>query len=500
MDETNNVVVEDYPALVELDNMLNEAWANGYIDGYVSVIRKEPNYSEHREDYEGRMLEEYESGYLSAIKGGNKWTRKYSYSKGYTDGYKTSKLEWKDFGFFSFWRPVYTGELLKRYNIGYSAGFVSGFHKQKDYEWALGFVNQLRNPTNQLVGKNHHNDHGILLYPELYEDGYKAAKTFYQYHSLDEAQRAINFSRKTLWIIGFIDGKHYRKERFGNNLFDTNTNKLVFDNYSEEYCDGYKAGIFTYWNRDMEMKELESNSNSIVFIDSFRKQRKEEFIWIAGYVDGRLNGILRHGNYQDDEYDIYKSGYDIGYSESKEEAFDENKAVSLYSFHDIVKIENKLDVWKLGVISGFTGNSDRPNENIFHNERNLSGLFEDNTVNIVNSDLYEAYKDGCQFGYEHTYESRWKSAYEVGEFEGYDYVSEGKNEKQNSRDNYKGFELEAYDKGFIDGCNSAEKENNNSDNDYDSTSEWTMKDSYDAMTDGMYGDYDGDVDFDKFGF
>lgn len=102
MDETNNVVVEDYPALVELDNMLNETWANGYIDGYVSVIRKEPDYSEHREDYEGRMLEEYESGYLSAIKDGNKWTRKYSYSKGYTDGYKTSKLEWKDFVFFPF--------------------------------------------------------------------------------------------------------------------------------------------------------------------------------------------------------------------------------------------------------------------------------------------------------------------------------------------------------------------------------------------------------------
>lgn len=32
-----------------------------------------------------------------------------------------------------------------------------------------------------------------------------------------------------------------------------------------------------------------------------------------------------------------------------------------------------------------------------------------------------------------------------------------------------------------------------------SSYEWTKEDAWDGMTDGMYGDYKGDVDPDKFG-
>ena len=141
----NEDVLEDYSALAELDNLFNEAWANGYIDGYVSIIRKQPYYCEHHEGYEGRLLEEYESGYNFAIYDNVKWTRKYAWARGYSDGMRTSKLEWNEFCFFAFWANEYTGELFNRYNDGYYAGFFENYSKQRDYEWALGFLNQLRN-------------------------------------------------------------------------------------------------------------------------------------------------------------------------------------------------------------------------------------------------------------------------------------------------------------------------------------------------------------------
>ena len=78
-------IVEFESAYIELDNMLNEAWTNGYIDGYITVIRKESNYSEHRGEYEGRMQEEYECGYLSAIQDDTKWIKEDAWD-GMTDG------------------------------------------------------------------------------------------------------------------------------------------------------------------------------------------------------------------------------------------------------------------------------------------------------------------------------------------------------------------------------------------------------------------------------
>lgn len=567
---TNIDIMEDNSAFMELNSMFNEAWTNGYIDGYISVIRKEPEYCEHREEYEGRMLEEYECGYLSAIHDDVKWTRKYALSRGYIDGYKASQLEWTDFGYFAFWMSEYTGELQERYNVGYSEGFFAGYSKQKDFEWALGFVNQLRNPHNQLCSKNYHDDHGKLFYPIAYEEGYEAAKTFCKYDSLDKAQKSIHFSLKTLWIIGFIDGMHNRNKRFDINPFNKNLNKkkTIFDESSYEYDDGYEAGQFTCLNQDMEMVELESNSINKEYIASFRKQRNEERIWETGYIDGRTYGTLRYRGYDDDEYDIYKIGYDIGCSELKKDRLDEENAVSLFSaqhtgeidakkydymiyhgydrprfhayregfykekeyklkeganwnktegddtilFHYLKSIhiphackyiKNKLEAWKLGVKSGFTGNSASPNKNIFFfNEKECSSFLNDDySAHNIESDLYESYKDGCKFGYEHTYMFRWDYAHDNGFADGYDYVSANTSDKRDSRNKYKGFELEAYEKGWTEGCEAADKENRQPDDcSEDSAYEWTMEDTWDAMTDGMYGDYRGDVDFDKSGF
>lgn len=114
--------MEENPGLIEFGNLLNEAWTNGYIDGYVSVIRGESGYHEHLENYVGSVLEEYEVGYLSALQDDLKWTRKYAWARGYTDGFKAASLEWSDFGYFAFWMPEYSGELLKRYNAAIQLG------------------------------------------------------------------------------------------------------------------------------------------------------------------------------------------------------------------------------------------------------------------------------------------------------------------------------------------------------------------------------------------
>lgn len=137
----NSIIIEDTSALKELGDMLDEAWTNGFIDGHISIIRRKPKYNEHITGYEGTLLEEYESGYFSAIQDGEKWTTKYAYAKGYTNGLEASKLEWEDFAYLSFWVSEYTGNLLSKYNSGYYKGFFDGLTKQRDYEWAWGFLN-----------------------------------------------------------------------------------------------------------------------------------------------------------------------------------------------------------------------------------------------------------------------------------------------------------------------------------------------------------------------
>lgn len=571
-------VLEDYSALAELDSFFNEAWANGYIDGYVSVIRKQPDYCEHSEGYEGRLLEEYESGYNSAKHDNVKWTRNYAWARGYMDGHKTSELKWNEFGFLAFWGNEYTGVLLKSYNEGYYAGFFENYSKQRDYEWALGFLNQLRKlqarisvlPRVSLYEKEYHNDHGHLYYPATYEEGYEAAKTFCQYDSIDEAENTVNFTKKTQWTIGFIDGKFGRKERFGIKLDGRNPSqpRTIFDKCSLEYDDGYKAGsgelIGEMLNKGMNYWKYNSSK---INIESTEEENNKIFIWRTGYVDGRMYGIFKYRGYNDAENSIYKEGYDIGISELKQERFakSNNASITIYSvegkgysdainynrminhgydriqFHayrkgfyreiisrctlakyssksigeDIANylksfilpqssnyINNKLDAWKLGVKSGFTGYSARPNNNIFfcaedNSEYNLN---DESFAHNIESDLYNSYKEGCRFGYEHTFLYKWDYAYDVGYSDGEDYAFERTNVNKESRGKFKGFELEAYDKGFSEALDSAYKKKEDEDNSGSSSYEWTKEDAWDAMTDGMYGDYEGDVDYDKFGF
>lgn len=576
----NEDVLDDYSALVELDNLFNEAWANGYIDGYVSVIRKQPDYCEHCEGYEGRLLEEYESGYNSAILDNVKWTRKYAWAQGYTDGMKTSKLEWNEFGFWAFWANEYTGELLKRYNDGYYAGFFENYSKQRDYEWALGFLNQLRNlqarinilPRIQLVENNHHDDHGYLHYPFAYEEGYEMAKTFCQYNTIAEAEKTINFTKKKQWIIGYIDGKYNRKERFGLTPFESPQNRIrtIFDENCWEYDDGYKAGsgdlIYDEVNKGMNSWEYKSSE---VFIERTEEDIRKENVWGIGYVDGRMYGIFKFRGYNDVENAVYKEGFDVGYSELKQEKLinDHNASITLYSaenkgysdainyccmfnhgydrarFHayrkgfysemkyrlvyannstntefsneDIINylkslkvptsksyINNKLDAWKLGVKSGFTGNSARPNNSIFFyaEDNSIYSLDDISFAHNIEIDLYNSYKEGCRFGYEHTFFYKWDYAYDIGYSDGENYAFERTNVNKESRGKFKDFELEAYDKGFSEALDSAYKEKEDEENLGDSSYEWTKEDAWDAMTDGMYGDYKGYVDFDKFGF
>ena len=559
--------MEENPGLIEYGNLLNEAWTNGYIDGYISVVRDVSGYHEHLEGYVGSVLEEYEAGYLSAIQDDVKWTRKYAWARGYTDGFKASSLEWSDFGYFAFWMPEYSGNLLKRYNTGYSVGFMVNYSKKRDYEWALGFVNQLRSPRNQLFGKNYHDDHGYLYYPIAYEEGYETAKTFHQYNTLNDAESCGKFSRSICWAIGFIDGRHNRNKR---NDRSSNCFHPIFYECYFEYNDGYEAGVFTYWNRDQELEELEPRPDNKEFVDSFRKQRNEEDIWGIGYIDGKLYGVLRYRGYKDAENDIYNIGYKIGSSERMNEkgSGDLVESVSLLKAEDIgrrdslnydfminhgfdrprfhayregfykekewqfkqtnnlsnseditsklldylksfeapfgqVYIDDKLSAWKLGVKSGFTGNSDETNRNIFFysDEKDSLGLDENYSAHNIESYLFESYKEGCRFGFEHTYHYKWNEAYETGYEEGCDSASSGNEVISCSRDKYKGFELEAYDKGFSDGVDSVEKNNKQSDSFYDSADEWTREDVWDAMTDGQYGDYPGgDVDYEKIGF
>lgn len=505
----NEDVLEDYSALAELDNLFNEAWTNGYVDGYVSVIRKQPDYCEHSEGYEGRLLEEYESGYNSAIRDNVKWTRKYAWARGYIDGLRTSKLEWNEFDFLAFWANEYTGELLNRYNDGYYAGFFENYSKQRDYEWALGFLNQLRNlqamtnilPRIQLFEKNHHDDHGYLHYPFAYEEGYEKAKTFCQYNTIAETEKTINFTKKIQWIIGFIDGKYHRKERFGYSLFDGKPNYIpnIFDENCWEYNDGYKAGsgdlIYDKVNKGMSSWEYNSCE---VFVERSEVEIRNEVVWGTGYVDGRMYGILKYRGYNNAENEVYKEGYDVGYSESKQEKSTEDHNASMFSLSNSY-INNKLEAWKLGVKSGLTGNSARPNNSIFvYSEDNSIYSQNDNSfARNMEFDLYNSYKEGCRFGYEHTFFYKWDIAYDAGFSDGEGYAYERANANKESRSKFRGYELEAYDKGFSDAIDFVEKSKKQAD-DF-SSYEWTMEDSWDAMTDGMYGDYEGDVDFDKFG-
>ena len=573
-------IAEDNSAYMELDNMLNEAWAYGYIDGYVSVIRKEPEYSEHRENYEGRLLEEYESGYYSAIQDNVKWTEKYARAKGYVDGLKASRLEWDDFGFLAFWTAEYTGQLLKEYNAGYYEGFFKSYAKQRDFEWALGFLNQLRSlkakisilSRGSLYEKNYHNDHGYLYYPAAYEEGYETAKSFCQFKSIADAENTINFTGKTQWTIGFIDGKYNRERLFKFTLNDRNPSQpqTIFDEYSFEYDYGYKAGagelIREELNKGMDYWKYNSSE---INVESTDEEIDKELIWGTGYVDGRMFGILKYRGYNDAENAIYKEGYDIGFSELRQERLDRNNnaSVTIYSaenkgysdainfnrminhgydrfqFHayrtgfyreiiskytlekylsnkdyfeeditDILKsfeipqnsnyIDNKLEAWKLGVKSGFTGYSARPNNNIFFcaEDDSIYSLIDESFAHNIESDLYNSYKEGCRFGYEHTFFYRWDYAYDVGYSDGKDCAYDRTDVHKDSRENFKGFELEAYDKGFSDALESDDNETGGKDYSEYSSCEWTDEDAWDAMTDGMYGDYKGDVDFDKFGF
>lgn len=565
--------MEDYSALIELENLYNEAWTNGYIDGYISIIRKGSENKGNHEEYVGPLLEEYESGYLSALKDDSKWTGKYAWAQGFIDGNNTSKLEWIDFGYYAFWMPVYTGELLKKYNEGYYEGFYEGYRKQKKYEWAWGYLNQLRSLYNQHLGKNYHDDHGKLFYPIAYEEGYEVAKTFIKFNSLYEAEKAIKFTREVQWIIGYIDGKYHRKELFGKNRdnMKPKQSQKIFDEYSYAYNEGYEvgSGSFPYWkNKQMGMDELEWHSSSIT-IERSEKQINEEHIWGIGYIKGRSYETLNYRGYSEIEKEIYKAGYDYGYSELKQEKTEKifNESISLrfaeltgeidainhkymtnhgydrFRFHAYRKgfyremeyqfkleknwekgeedpkvlfkyiksfqippksdyISSQLEAWKLGVKSGFTGNSPFPNKVLFfYNEDNsYFSKIDDYYACNIESDLYEAYKKGCKFGYKHTFLYRWDSAYEIGYSDGCDFASSDFNNNVSSRDNYKGFELEAYDKGFSDGIAFIENRNQKTDDYYDPTNEWTIKESYDVMTDGMYGDINGDLDFDKLGF
>ncbi len=558
--------MEENHSLIEYYYLLNEAWTNGYIDGYISVVRNESGYHEHLKDYVGPMLEEYEVGYLSALQDDVKWTRKYAWARGYTDGFKAASLEWNDFGYFSFWMPEYSGDLLKRYNIGYSVGFMVNYSKKKEYEWALGFVNQLRSPRNQLFGRNFHDAHGYLYYPIAYEEGYETAKTFHRYDTLNDAERGSKFSRSICWAIGFIDGRYNRNKR---DVRSSNCFHPIFHECYIEYNDGYEAGIFTFLNKDVELVKLEPKPDNKEFVDRFKKQRKEEDIWGAGYIDGKLYGVLRYRGYEDAENDIYHIGYHIGSSErmKEKESGDVVKSVSLIKAENIgwrdalnydfminhgfdrprfhayrvgfyrakelrfsqannwsnsedtkrklldylksfevpsapVYIDNKLSAWKLGVKSGFTGNSDEANRSIFFysEENDTWGFNEEYSAHNIESNLFESYKEGCRFGFEQTYYYKWNEAYETGYKKGCGRASSEYEVNSCSRDNYKGFELEAYDKGFSDGVDSDERNNKQSDTFYDSADEWTREDAWDAMTDGMYGDYKGDIDFDKMGF
>ena len=572
----HNEIAEDNSVYKDLENMLNEAWANGYIDGCVSVIRKEPNYSEHQEDYEGRLQEEYECGYLSAIQDDVKWSRKYAWARGYIDGLRTSKLEWFDFDFLAFWATEYTGELLTQYNSGYYEGFSEGFTKQREYEWALGFLNQLRNiqpMTSNFprFGKSHHDDHGYLHYPASYEDGYETAKTFCQYNKISEAERAINFTPKIQWIVGYIDGKCNREERFGLNSFnkETNRTRTIFDEYSIAYKNGYEAGSGYSISDKVEegMKSWEYNSSGMS-IERSEEDINEERTWAKGYIDGRLYGIQNFRGYNDAEIVIYREGYIVGFSELQQDKNDENKNASitlcsaemkgcsdarkynrminhgydrarfyayrkgfyremLYKFNNrnnttengntrecireylesfdlpqsAAYINNKLDAWKLGVKSGLMGNSVHPNNSVFFyaEDNSIYSLNDDSFAYNIESDLYKSYKEGCRFGYEHTSLYRWGLAYDTGFSDGEDYALYESNVHEESRKRFKGYELEAYDKGFSDALKSFYNEMED-ESDYGGSSyEWTREDAWDAMTDGMYGDYRGDVDSDKFG-
>ena len=570
---THNGIVEDNAVCKELESMLNEAWTNGYINGYISVIRREPQYSEHSDEYEGSLLEEYECGYLSAIQDDVKWTRKYAWARGYIDGLKTSKLEWFDFDFLAFWATEYTGELLTQYNSGYFEGFSESFTKQRDYEWALGFLNQLRNLQPMInsfpsLEKSHHDDHGYLRYPASYEDGYETAKTFCQYDKIAEAEIAVNFTPPIQWIVGYIDGKYHREERFGLNSFniETNRSRTIFDDYSIAYADGYKAGA-GYSIRDKVeggMKSWENNSSGT--IERSEEDIKKERTWATGYIDGRLYGIQNFRSYNDAEIIIYKEGYIIGFSELQQDKNDESKNASitlcsaeingssdarkydrmmnhgydrarfhayrkgfyremLYKFNNTnnttentiecireylrsldlpqsaTYINNKLDAWKLGVKSGLTGNSPRPNNSVFFyaEDNSIYCLNDDSFAHNIESDLYNSYKEGCRFGYEHSPFYIWDFVYNIGFSDGEDYAFERTNEYKKSRSKYKGYALEAYDNGFSDALDSAYNEMKDEDKYGSSSYEWTKEDAWDGMTDGMYGDYKGDVDPDKFG-
>lgn len=564
--------MEENSSITELENMFNEAWTNGFVDGYISIVRKEPKYKEHIAGYEGALLEEYESGYFSAIQDGEKWTCKYAYAKGYLDGWEASKQEWEDFAYLSFWISEYTGILLSKYNSGYYNGFFDGLTKQRDYEWALGFLNRIRIAPNNLFGNSCHDDHGELLYPVAYEEGYEMAKTFYQLDSIAIAEKEINFSHKIQWIIGYIDGNHNREERFG--LHIRNSSKQiykVFNEYSCEYHNGYEAGTgafpFVKHYSFMYGNDLADSLSRNLHLESTDDQLREEDVWKSGYLDGKNNGILRYRGYSDSEYNIYKEGFEVGYSEFMKEKNEQNREiVSIYTaehtgmsdainsnemidygydrprFHAYRKgfyneketafilkyfsdkseytnnellehlksfklpescnyIKTKAEAFKLGVKSGFTGNSSlADNNNIFFGceDENSTSNSDNYCAHNIEKDLYNAYKDGCKFGYKHTFWYKWHLAYEAGYTDGNNYDTSGDNKEICSREKYKGFELEAYEKGFDEAINL--KNGNKQPQDNEPGYEWTMEDSWDAMTDGMYGEYKGDIDFDKLGF
>lgn len=411
-----------------------------------------------------------------------------------------------------------------------------------------------------------------MWYPAAYEEGYEMAKTFYQYDSIAKAEKEINFSRKIQWIVGYLDGNHNREERFGL-LFRNSSKQIckVFNDYSCEYHDGYEAGsgVFPFVKHYSGIygNDFADNLSLNLHLESTDEQLREEDIWKSGYVDGKNYDVLKYKGYSGSEYNIYKEGFEVGYSElTKEKREKKIEPVSIYTaehagmsdainynciidhgydsprFHSYRKgfynekksrlilkkisencecennemleylksfeipescnyIKTKAEAFKLGVKSGFTGNSSlADNNNIFFGceDENCISNTDNYCAYNIEKDLYNAYKDGCKFGFKHTFIYKWHNAYEDGLSDGNDYVTSKGKENVCSREKYKGFELEAYEKGYDEAINMEEAKNHPRDN--EPGYEWTMEDSWDAMTDGMYGEYKGDIDFDKLGF
>jgi hypothetical protein len=165
-----------------------------------------------------------------------------------------------------------------------------------------------------------------------------------------------------------------------------------------------------------------------------------------------------------------------------------------------IYINSKYEAWKMGAISGFSCNTSDTNKYLFLFDESEHIFDQYESAHNIEAELYEAYKEGCKFGYEHTYRYKWDMAYDLGYSEAVQSVSSETTVNDCSKEKFQGFELEAYNKGFSDGIDEFEKQNRSKDDFDDSSYEWTMRDSFDAMTDGMYGEYQGDVDFDKLGF